>query len=324
MKRKQFFLVPIIAFAIFLLFNYSTCFCPCSCISYDTDIQPCKWDSISSPNDDILEIDTVVIAETNNIDTSKPIIDSLIIVRGRIEIPAIKDLNWFIQHKYYVMEYDTGQRHSVWVAYVFDSIYNLKNVKRSDAWGFDPIIPQRYQCLNSVRQTFNEFGYDRGHLCASEDRVFNLTANEETFYYTNMSPQLSWFNQQIWKNFEEKVRKWAQADDCDTMYVVTGGAINPGVEVIGKLETRNNVTIPKYYFKALVKRQGDSFEGIAIWLENKKYESAKVSYEYMITIRELEEKTGINFFPNLKYALPDNPNLEDEVETRRDTSKWPL
>jgi endonuclease G len=320
MKHKQFFLVPIIAFAIFLLFNYSTCFRKIISLDIFDDtgsISSVLPDSIPSPNDTI-QIDTVLIP------IPKIDIDTLIVIRGRIEIPAIKDPNWFIQHNYYVMEYDTGQRHSMWVAYVFDSTYNQKNVKRSDAWSFDPMIDKQYQSLNGVKQTFSEFGYDRGHLIASEDRVFNLKANEETFYFSNMSPQLSWFNQQIWNNFEDKVRKWAKASDCDTMYVVTGGAINPGVEIIGKLETRNNVTVPKYYFKALVKRQGDSFEGIAIWLENKKYESAKVSHNYSITIRELEEKTGINFFPNLKYALPDNPNLEEEVETRLHLSKWPL
>jgi len=220
------------------------------------------------------------------------------------------------------MEYDTAQRHSVWVAYVFHSDYNQKNVKRSDAWAFDPVIPKEFQSLQSKSQTYPNF--DRGHLIASEDRVFDLDANKTTFYYSNMSPQVGCFNQKIWKNLEEAVRKWAQATDCDTMYVVTGGAINPGVETLGTLETRNNVAIPKYYYKALVKRQGDSFNGIAFWLENRCYEYSKITHEYSITIRELEEKTKINFFPYLKYVLPDKPWLEDSVEMKRDTGKWPL
>lgn len=259
-------------------------------------------------NDDELQTDTLIVNY----------------IPGRIELPEIKDIQWFIQHSSYAMEYDTAQRHSLWVAYKFYSDYNVKNVSRSDEWAFDPIIPKQYQSLNSKTQTFSYAGYDRGHLCASEDRVFSLDANEETFYFSNMSPQLSWFNQQIWKNLEEEVRKWAQATDCDTLYVVTGGAINPGVETLGVLAERNNVTIPKYYFKALVKRQGDTFDGIAFWLENKKYNSNKVTHEYSMTIRELEEQTGINFFPYLRYVLPRNPALEDSVEMKRDIGKWPL
>ena len=245
-------------------------------------------------------------------------------IPGRIELPEVRDMQWLIQHLSYAMEYDTAQRHSLWVAYKFYDEYNQKIVKRSDAWAFDPVIPKQYQSLNSPKQTFAYIDCDRGHLCASEDRVFNLEANKETFYYSNMSPQLSWFNKNIWKNLEEKVRKWAQALDCDTLYVVTGGAINPEVETLGTLPERNNVTIPKYYFKALVKRQGDTFDGIAYWLENKKYNSSKVTHEYSMTIRKLEELTGINFFPYLRHIFPENPLLEDWVETNIDIEKWPL
>jgi endonuclease G len=245
-------------------------------------------------------------------------------VPKRIELPEVKNERWFIQHNHYAMEYDTAQRHSVWVAYVFHEDYNQKNVSRTDAWAFDPIIPKEFQSLSSKSQTYPS--YDRGHLIASEDRVFSDLANRETFYFSNMSPQLGWFNQQIWKNLETAVRKWAKAADCDTLYVVTGGAINSGVEIIGKLENRNNVTIPKYYYKALVKRKvnsngSDTFDGIAFWLENKRYESAKITHEYSMTIRELEQLTGINFFPNLKYV---SSGLEEKVETTRDVKKWAL
>jgi endonuclease G len=219
------------------------------------------------------------------------------------------------------MEYDTAQRHAVWVAYKFYSRYNEKSVKRSDAWAYDPKIPVIYQSLKKS-QTYP--GYDRGHLCASEDRVFDLEANKETFFFSNMSPQKGCFNQQTWKYLEEAVRKWAQSENCDTLYVVAGGAINQGVESLGKLKTRNNVTIPKYYFKALLRRQGDSFHSIAFWLENRCYSPNKITHQYAISIRELEEKTGIDFFPNLKYVLPDNPSLEDIVESSFNIEKWPL
>jgi len=273
-------------------------------------------------NQPLLKNDTIIHSDTIVHQSFVPVPVPTGLIRGSMEVPLVKDTNWFIQHHYYCMEYDTAQRHSVWVAYKFFDEYNVKNETRTDAWAFDPLIPKQYQSLNSTTQTFYEFGYDRGHLIASEDRVFNKLANEETFYFSNMSPQLSWFNQHIWKYLEESVRKWAQSSDCDTLYVVTGGAINEGVEVIGKLTTRNNVTVPKYYFKALLKRKGDSFDGIAFWLENKTHDTTKPNHTYSITIRELEEKTGIDFFPNLRFAVPDNPNLEDEVETTIDITKW--
>ncbi len=243
-------------------------------------------------------------------------------IPNRIELPQVKNKQWFIQHTHYAMEYDTAQRHAIWVAYVFHEDYNKKSTQRTDKWAFDPQIPKEYQSLKNKSQTYP--AYDRGHLIASEDRVFSKSANEETFYFSNISPQLGWFNQQIWKNLEEKVRQWAKATDCDTLYVVTGGAINKGVEVIGKLPERNNVTIPKYYYKALIKRKGNTFHGIAFWLENKRHQTTKITHQHALTIRELEQKTKIDFFPNLKHVLPQNPNLEETVETKIDLTKWEL
>jgi hypothetical protein len=60
------------------------------------------------------------------------------------------------------------------------------------------------------------------------------------------------------------------------------------------------------------------------YLKKKKKNITKVTHEYSMTIRELEERTGINFFPYLRYLFPENPNLEEEVETTRDIKKWPL
>jgi len=59
-------------------------------------------------------------------------------------------------------------------------------------------------------------------------------------------------------------------------------------------------------------------------VRKQKYNSAKVTHEYSMTIRELEQLTGINFFPCLRYIFPENPELEDCVETNLDIEKWPL
>ncbi|MDR0437242.1 MAG: DNA/RNA non-specific endonuclease, partial [Bacteroidales bacterium] len=279
----------------------------------------------------------------------------------RIELPEVKNPCWFIDHTYWAMEYDTAQRHSIWVAFVFNSYFNQKNVSRTDRWKHDPIVPVQYQwafpvTTNSQRDTtiptFTIAGtYDRGHIMASEDRVFNLLANWESFYITNISPQVSSFNQQIWASLEGLVRKWA--GNCDTLYVVKGVAINKagttytvngvqqtfdGIDIIGTIPQRNNVTIGKWWYMALVKRTGNSFDGIAWWLENRPSRAGlppgtnnddhqttvnRNNYSrYAITIRELEHRTGINFFPNLNAAYPPDPSREEAVETTFDIKKW--
>jgi endonuclease G len=249
------------------------------------------------------------------------------------------------------LEFDTAQRSSIWIAYVFNNYFNQTNTSRpaQDPWQYDPQIPRQYQWAYPFTPTdppnFRNFptlpGYDRGHLVASADRLFSRAANDETFYISNISPQVGRnFNQSIWANLEGKVRKWANASDCDTLYVVTGVAINrpgtifhvngtpqvfDGVDIIGKMSSRNNVTIGKWWYKALVKRKGDEFTGIAWWFENRNHtETTVTNYSNAMSIRDLEFLTGINFFPKLRYALPGNPNLENDVETTYDVNKWPL
>jgi endonuclease G len=258
-----------------------------------------------------------------------------------IEIPEIRDSNWFIEHNYFSLEFDTAQRTAVWLAFVFNSEFNQSGGQRTNAWAYDPIIPRQYQWAhpNPTVQTIP--GYDRGHIIASADRLFSELANKETFYISNISPQNANFNQRIWENLEGRVRGWARASDCDTMYVVKGVAINKqgtiyhvngepqvfgGVNIIGTIPNRNNVTVAKWWYMALVKRKGNEFTGIAWWFENKNYgdEWVVTDYRYAMSIRDLEHLTGINFFPGLKYALPGNPNLEEQVENNVNYSKWPL
>ncbi len=250
----------------------------------------------------------------------KPTIPEDSVFSIRMELPVIKNERWYVEHRNpdssvnYAMEYDTAQKHSVWIAYTLLRSH-MASGNRTDAWAQDPIIPIKFQ---PVRSDFS--GYDRGHLCPSADRNANTTINRITFYYSNMSPQVGSFNQQIWNNLEGKVRNWAKASDCDTLFVVTGGAINPGIETLGT-NGAGKITVPKYYFKALLKRKGNTFDAIGFWMENKSHTSMPtgntVTHTYSMTIDELEELTKIDFFPNLR-------SLEQTVESTRNTSKWPL
>jgi endonuclease G len=235
----------------------------------------------------------------------------------RIELPRVENPRWFIEHKYYALEYDTSQFQAFWVAYVFNDAYLVDSTGRASAtFRPDPLLPEEFRLVHA---DYTYSGYSRGHLCPSADRVFSEEANLETFYMTNVSPLWqSGFNSGIWLRLEERVRAWAKADDCDTMYIATGGAIKAGIANLGKLSSsEKNITIPQYFYKALLKRKGNTFTGIGFWLENRPYSNV-VTHAYSMSIRELEEKTKIDFFPNL------DDDVENEVETTYDVSGWPL
>jgi len=245
---------------------------------------------------------------------------------SRIEVPALKDGNLFIQHSTtengksvmnYCLEYDTKMLHSRWVAFRFDAVTRAKNVGRQDSFQEDPDLPSQYQ------HGFGGFGsgYDRGHLCASADRLYSSDANMQTFYMTNMSPQMSRFNQDYWVGFEGKVQSWGRsASFADTLYVCKGGTIEDD-QILGYRDRNGKkVAVPKYYFMAILQCKNNTYKALAFLMEHKDYQIKDPSNAEMATkivsIDSLEKVTGIDFFHNLPDAV------ENVVEASVSPSAW--
>lgn len=243
-------------------------------------------------------------------------------ISKRIEIPELSsgDEGLFIPHittykgkkiANFSLEYIKSKRHAKWVAFTYYNETAGNNANRSNAWDDDPQVPAEYR---SQRSDF--YGYDRGHIVASSDRVYSKEANEQTFYYSNISPMYGSFNQHIWTKFEGVVRNWGRSSSFrDTLYVVKGGTLD---KVIKYTSSGTHVPVPKYYYMALVNYKNKTYSGLAFWIEHRNdYNSGSINVdEHAISIDALEAKTGINFFPN----LPDN--IEDDVEANLDKSRW--
>lgn len=258
------------------------------------------------------------------------------------EIPHLNDQNVYADHYVtmdgvqilnYALEWDNTKRHANWVAFTFDTTTSADNVKRTDAWSVDPKLPAEMQVQESDHK--ND-GFDKGHLCASEDRVYLKEANEQTFYYSNMSPQLNDFNGGFWGKLEARVQIWGRstADGVyDKVYVTKGGTLNKllknfkGTTVNGGTPTTdaNGFTIhglacPEYYYMAVLSQKDDVFHAIAFLVPHKegmtRNPSSDELKEYVVSVDKLEEETGIDFFCN----LPDV--LENEVEAAYNLNDW--
>ncbi len=246
-------------------------------------------------------------------------------ISKRMEIPLLSatEDDLFIAHtteyngkvlSNYSLEYVKSKQHARWVAFCFFNVTAGNNVARTDLWADDPQVPEQHL---SQRNDYPYPPYDRGHIVASADRVFSQEGNEQTFYYSNISPQYSYFNRYVWTKFETVVRDWGRSDQFrDTLYVVKGGTLDD--KIIELTQPNNIVPVPKYYYMALVNYKGGQYHGIAFWIEHRKdYVAADVSVsQHAITIDELEVKTGIDFFHN----LPDP--VESKVEANLDKSLW--
>lgn len=241
---------------------------------------------------------------------------------GRIEIPVLKEGSLNIFHTWttkvngketvtYSYEYDCTKKHVRWVAFTFDNVTSQKNVDRKDNYQPDTNIPAQYR---TDRSDYYE-PYNRGHMVASSDRLYSRDANSQTFYYSNISPQLiSGFNQggSTWDAIENKVQEWGKVSNPqDTTYIVKGTSIDYAILETGK----NGVQIPKYYFSTILSYKNGQYKAIGFYIEHT-YDKSKNIKQCAKSIDELERITGIDFYHNLPN------NIESEIEASYEESDW--
>src|SRR5690554_1002638 len=209
-----------------------------------------------------------------------------------------------VEHNYYTLSYSEEHEQSEWVAY---------ELKKSDLSNnnFDrPYFNEDDKVTTGSADwgNYKNSGYDRGHLVPAGDRKMSYEAYEETFLTSNISPQDREFNSGIWNRLEQKVRYWA--DKYDGVYVVTGGVLKGDMKTIGD----ENVSVPNEFYKIVVDVTDGNYKAISFIIPNRP--SSQTFYKYVVSIDEIEAKTGIDFFPN----LPDS--IETSLEQQVDVKAW--
>lgn len=211
---------------------------------------------------------------------------------------------------------------SVWMAYPLCKTYTDKVVDRTDAWNYDPILGPELSCA-----PFSGYAgdYARGHQVPSADRLCCREANEQTFYGTNIIPQLNEHNEGIWSNLENRIREIANASD--TTYVVTGCVVDGSKEITTDSDGKN-ITVPVAYFKAVLRyKKGDAnvWTGAGFYTEHKNYlhNSANLKAVSM-SIDELEEMTGHDFFVNLAGKIGSDEAAAVEAQQPGEYKVWGL
>ena len=126
----------------------------------------------------------------------------------------------------YTILYDEDLYAALWVAYPLCADHTSSG--REETWGYDPHVPKLsqtnvnkgYGATEPTANYPNNF-YARGHQIPNADRSGVPDMMAQTYYSTNMTPQIqNGFNGSIWAKLEEAVRM--EIPQGDTLYVVTG------------------------------------------------------------------------------------------------------
>lgn len=221
----------------------------------------------------------------------------LVIFNGQSQSKLLpRSTGEFIDHGFFSISYDESKEQALWVAYLLEKQEILGSAERSNKFKKDHKVSTK----SAEDSDYLRSGYDRGHLIPAADLRYSQKGMDISFLMSNISPQKASFNRGVWKSLESQVRDWVTKEG--ELFVVTGPVFIDFVEYIGK----NRVKVPSHFYKIVVDLNEPEIKSIAFLLPNEKCEEFD---SYQVSIDEIEEITGIDFF----YQLEDS--LERKIES---------
>jgi len=140
--------------------------------------------------------------------------------------------------------------------------------------------------------------YDRGHLAPAADNKTNDDIMSQSFFLSNMVPQVANNNRGIWRILEEKTRDLGLTKD---VYVISGTIYDTGYSTIGA----DKVGVPSRLWKVIYDNTDKT--GIAFIFPNAAL-PVTVMPKYAVSISDVEKATGLNFFPKATDASFEKTN----------------
>jgi endonuclease G len=222
---------------------------------------------------------------------------------------VVKGKYCIISRPEYVLGYD-GELNAVrWVAWNLTLKSLGKSGRTQGGFVSDPVLPKGYETMSQKYYTGS--GYDRGHICPSEQRTSSVESNRNTFILTNVLPQTPDLNQGVWRDMERWTLSMCK-DSLKDLFIYAGGVFHSDKRVDDK------IAIPDSCWKiVVVLERGQHLKDVN---ENTRIEAVMMPNQtgvrhdkwnrYKKTVREIENSTGMDFLSYVKK------NIQDAIEKR--------
>lgn len=264
------------------------------------------------------DVDELIKARQQELDAYKGQFDDLLKDLERLKLQKINQSlkrhlpesmsnEEIVEHSAMILSYNEEHEQANWVMHMVTKDILYGTTSRTNDFRPDPKVSTG----TADSADYWNSGYDRGHLAPSADFRWSRDALSESYFYSNMSPQVPEMNRGAWAKLENQVREWAV--DHEEVIVLTGPVLKPTLPKVPQGSQR--VSIPEAYYKIVVDLN-DSLpsKAIAFLFPNK-----EVAYDiqrHVVTIDSIEMVTGINFFPSLTDA--------EKLESRSNLNEWAL
>jgi endonuclease G, mitochondrial len=207
--------------------------------------------------------------------------------------PYFPQSSFIVEREGYVVAYDGRTRSAYWVYEKLSrDSFEIKNTDRSKfRFKADESIPAP---IRASPQDYQGSGFDLGHLCPYADCRSHEAAAAETFFLSNISPQVPQFNRGYWLKLEAYLRNLAL--EYKVLHIITIPLYLPQdgfvrYQVIGQ----NSVAVPTHFCKVVFAEKSEGVDVLAYILPNAKISNEESLDQFRSTVEKVEHLSGVIF-----------------------------
>jgi endonuclease G len=218
--------------------------------------------------------------------------------------------NYLLMKPQYTMSYNNAKGEPNWVSWHLSPAWKGA-AARCDCFAADNSLPTSF--FKAPSTSYSLTGFDRGHLCPSEDRDSTSTDNASTFLMSNMFPQSPNLNRVTWVALENYCRTLMDAGN--ELYILAGGYGTGGSGSNGGITSTiasGSITVPARCWKVIVvlptgindvARVSNTTRIIAVDMPNTQTVNSLPWSSYRVSVDALETILGYDFLNNIPASI---------------------